>query len=118
MDYLPDEMVGEIVRMADYDIRFELTRVNKQFLRHTLRYVIPIYNIDEFKMACRVGDILSVSRQDNRLRYWLQKGLETACKSGHMEIVKLLLKKVPEWSISLRHSIFKRLRGGIWGLDY
>ena len=108
MEFLPTEMVNEIIRSIDKPSLYSAYQVCKQWRRLGLKQIVDIKTITDFVRACKQGDLLSITRSKYN-KSWLNRGLYSACRGGHKELVELMIAKgANNWN----QGLYGACRGG------
>ena len=108
MDILFRELVNEIILRLDKLSLFYAGQVSNEWQECCNRLVVKITTKSQFKKACKIGDILSISKCEID-EDWLYYHFRHACKPGHLELVKLLISRgANDWDSGL----YRACRGG------
>ena len=92
MDVLPEEIINEILLRVDRPTLYEVSYVCRQWYHLSLKQVVIITTRKQFKRCCKQGDKLSIVHATYEAN-WLNFGLYGACRGGHLELAKLLIRK-------------------------
>ena len=97
---LPEEMINEIILLVPLIDLFRVSRVCRIFKQVAYKRRSPIINRAQYNQAALDGDILSLLYTgEKKFKSHIQgvrhckSGIQEACKSGHLDIVKFMYNK-------------------------
>ena len=104
MDFLPEEIINEILLVVDRPTIYNASLVCKQWRFLSLKQVKIIKNLHDFKAICKQCDRLSIINA-NVNKSWLNPGLNSGCRGGSKDIVELMIANgAKHWNWGLYYS--------------
>ena len=94
MEFLPPEIVNEILLLVDRPTIYYASQVCSQWRILSLKQVKTIKVVRDLQKICKEGDRLSYMKSKSKLHVtWIDNGFDSACEGGHKEFVELMIAK-------------------------